>query len=505
MVKGTLCLATRFYIMMKFSGCLLVCLILLFSSVSPAEILLDFVKGGGEPIPDVRVNGLADPVQVGTNIVLSITVALEPASMAGANADWWVAAQAPSGWYYYNYHRNSWLSAGKSYAGIPVAYHGPLFDLSPFKLLEVSGLPEGYYSVYFGVDTIPDGKLTAPSLFYDSGVVLVGGRADWICQRADGNSYVGIDPSMVLDDVGNPHISHHDTVNKELRYSKRIAGIWFSEAVDSDGDVGEGSGIAIGSDSNPYVSYIDNTNYALKCARKAGGSWEIEIVYGPAGDPVLGTSIALDSNGFPCIVFNQAPDGHVRYARWDGDSWNIESVYVGGDGVYLALDSNDIPHISLIGSIGDDSRICHLTKAAGTWVFEVLDTSAQAGGDTGITVDTNNYPHIAYRDYSDGSIKYARWNGSSWHIGDVATGVGNGEGVKIAIDNQNSPHIAYNDYTIERLKYAVLIGDSWHREVVKKLGNPAIAVDSMRRPHIAHQYTDIAEAEFGVLKYSHKP
>ena len=45
--------------------------------------------------------------------------------------------------------------------------------LSPYEVLNYSGLPVGTYTVYFGVDTVMDGVVTLGSMFYDFVVVNV--------------------------------------------------------------------------------------------------------------------------------------------------------------------------------------------------------------------------------------------------------------------------------------------------------------------------------------------
>jgi hypothetical protein len=72
-----------------------------------------------------------------------------------------VVLGTPFGWYYYN------LSLGWQ-PGFAVIYQGPLFDLSPFEVLNISGLPIGTYTFYFGVDMFMNGTLDLAEFYYDS-------------------------------------------------------------------------------------------------------------------------------------------------------------------------------------------------------------------------------------------------------------------------------------------------------------------------------------------------
>ena len=72
-------------------------------------------------------------------------------------------AKTPFGRYWYIPKRR-WV---KSDPPIRV-YGGPLFDLPPFEVLNISGLPVGPYTFYFGVDLLMNGSLDLSELHFDS-------------------------------------------------------------------------------------------------------------------------------------------------------------------------------------------------------------------------------------------------------------------------------------------------------------------------------------------------
>jgi len=91
---------------------------------------------------------------------LNITVSLDPGSYYdGSLADWWVAAGSPLGLYWFTLD-HGWV---RSDAPIRV-YGGPLFSLSSYPVLQISGLPIGEYTFYFAVDDNMDGILNATYL-----------------------------------------------------------------------------------------------------------------------------------------------------------------------------------------------------------------------------------------------------------------------------------------------------------------------------------------------------
>ena len=85
---------------------------------------------------------------------------LNPGSHPGENADWWVVADTPFGWYHYNVY--SWIP------GFSVTYQGPLFDLTPVEVLNITDLPVGTYTFYFGVDMVMNGSLNMDQIYYDN-------------------------------------------------------------------------------------------------------------------------------------------------------------------------------------------------------------------------------------------------------------------------------------------------------------------------------------------------
>ncbi len=116
--------------------------------------------------PDIKVNNSDGSVIISTTDTLSVTVSLN-AEGSSNTADWWVLANTPFGWYYYNIA--TWLS------GQIVTYQGSLFNLNTYTVLTISGLPAGTYTFYFGVDTNMNGSVDtgAGQLYYDSVVVNV--------------------------------------------------------------------------------------------------------------------------------------------------------------------------------------------------------------------------------------------------------------------------------------------------------------------------------------------
>jgi hypothetical protein len=109
---------------------------------------------GQEPIPDVKANGSDGPLTIAQLDSLIIEIELDPGIYTDYRADWWVLADTPMGWHYYDLINWKW--------GQFVTHQGKLFDLAPYEVLNRSGLPIGAYIFYFGVDGNVDGVVDNP-------------------------------------------------------------------------------------------------------------------------------------------------------------------------------------------------------------------------------------------------------------------------------------------------------------------------------------------------------
>jgi hypothetical protein len=110
---------------------------------------------------DIKANGSDGPLTITQNDPLSVTIGLNAAGYTD-DADWWVLADTPFGWYRYDVNGDTWVP------GQTVTYQGPLFDLSSYEVLNMSGLPLGSYTFYFGVDTVMNGSIDMGQIYYDS-------------------------------------------------------------------------------------------------------------------------------------------------------------------------------------------------------------------------------------------------------------------------------------------------------------------------------------------------
>jgi len=135
------------------------------TSLSSVEML--DITAVVDPIPDIMANGSDGPITVNSGDNLKIYLSLIGAKELGNNADWWVLADTPFNWYYFD------LPSLIFKPGLTVTFKGPVFDLVPFEVLDTVALPSGNYNFYFGVDMIMNGSLDLGSMYFDSVNVTV--------------------------------------------------------------------------------------------------------------------------------------------------------------------------------------------------------------------------------------------------------------------------------------------------------------------------------------------
>jgi hypothetical protein len=134
------------------------------------------VGGGGailqsDPVdiaPHITTNNSSGQIILNGN-ALSVFVSLGARGGLGLDSDWWIVVYTPIGWYYYVYPGQWHYASGVD--DIRPAYQGPLFNLSPFEVLNITQLPAGAYTFYFGVDLDRNGIIDFDRLYLNSVVM----------------------------------------------------------------------------------------------------------------------------------------------------------------------------------------------------------------------------------------------------------------------------------------------------------------------------------------------
>jgi hypothetical protein len=118
------------------------------------------------PAPDIKANGLDGPISITRTDTLAVTVEFKAGTYSGDEADWWLVARTPFDWYYYD-RTSGWLPGREATLQIP------LRNLPSIEVLNMSGLPVGNYTFYFGVDLNKNGNINISQAYYDQVSVTI--------------------------------------------------------------------------------------------------------------------------------------------------------------------------------------------------------------------------------------------------------------------------------------------------------------------------------------------
>jgi len=361
---------------------------------------------------------------------------------------------------------------------------------------------------------------------------------------AEPYSFIVHHPTLVLDDLGYPHIGYGS--GSEIQLAHWDGQAWthdptfwagntyygVSIAASADGEwyalgstptaemyvwkgtvewkyypvdytttaVGAVPSIAQGPDGRLHAAYLNKNGSRLHQASQVEDGWQVQEIDRPWWNwydwSNTNTSIAVASDGSLRICYGwsglkyaqQTDDGWVTEWLNEDDSWMIGHTS-------MKLDGNDMPHLSYIGGY---SSLQYMTLLNGQWV-ETRTGFQTASMHTPLALDSSDRPFIAcaagpFWTYTRNGYVYN--TGAGWEQEELPFP---GSPSALALDDADVPHIAFvteplsnphneaSHDTAAALGYVSRGPDGWSAETVATGAFDTVvrlALDLDGRPHI---------------------
>jgi uncharacterized protein YjbI with pentapeptide repeats len=285
---------------------------------------------------------------------------------------------------------------------------------------------------------------------------------NWQVTIVDSGEGAGQFTSLAFTPGGRPAISYYDATNSDLKYAVFDGGAWQLSTIDSVGNVGQYTSLAFSPAGQPAISYYDVSNTDLKYATFDGANWQFAVV--DTNSAGTYSSLGFSGTGEPAIAY--LGGGDVKYALYLGeDRWQIRTVdTVGGQFISLAFSSAGDPAVSYHdpGSSSRDLKYAYVLSAVPlTWTNVIVDgaASGSVGQYNSLAFGLNGQPAISYRYDTSApgeptirTLKFARFNGSTWEPSTVSSTV-DPEYTSLAFGPDGQPAIAFYDRTSRDLKF----------------------------------------------------
>ncbi len=303
------------------------------------------------------------------------------------------------------------------------------------------------------------------------------------------NHNLGYEPSIVIDgeDIYVFYEDEHDDIVYDTWDSNWVTTPLSAVNIDTASNFGEipeaGRQVVRTSGGTLYAVLIDDANNDLEVWRSPdGGTWTEQD---SSDSPVAGldvAAVAVDSNDDLHIAYaNNSSPKDVMYGKFttsDNQHGTPETVVDLTDGFdswttpSIAVDSNDIPHISYFynANLANDS-VEYRNRVGGTpWGAATIESGASfLALWTDITINEDDIPEVAYTNTAGDKLTAAQGDDNDpdsdgqWTTYDVDADINTTSGqtgTSIGIDLYGNDWIAYvdSDSTVALAKHT---GDTW--------------------------------------------
>jgi len=318
----------------------------------------------------------------------------------------------------------------------------------------------------------------------------------WYTQTVDDSGNVGNHPSLVVDSQGKPHISYRDIDHQSLKYATLTQTGWYSVTVDNTASICYFTSIDLDNQDHPQVVY-NSDDSTLRYASFDGEDWQTDIVPIDGNPACSSSSIAIAESEVVHLVYDDWVDGYLRYASYDDSEWQttvidseVESLERGKFSS-LALDLDGYPHIAYYDA--KNESIKHIFKTpTGDWTYNSPNYGpAEVGEYTSLDIDGYGYAHISAYDATNENLVYAFQDSSGWNeMTLITSNVNDGLYTSLEVNNDGQAYISYWDQRFADL-YFIFIDHGYYinnsQDSTGDVGKySSIALDTQDQFHISY-------------------
>jgi len=201
------------------------------------------------------------------------------------------------------------------------------------------------------------------------------------------------DLSIAPAGEGKIHSSFRNELTGQLKFATRADGTWISQ--NQDAIANDVSNLVLDSMGNAHLSYVDGRDFFLVYATNSSGKW-VHLIVDKGDHSQFTPSIAIDISGNIHIASYDAAGKSIKISNNLFGNWNTQTLGWTGSALSLASDSAASQHLSYI----DNSELKYATNKSGTWKTYGVTRDAGLSADTSlftvVVVDSLDKVHIGY-------------------------------------------------------------------------------------------------------------
>jgi hypothetical protein len=322
-------------------------------------------------------------------------------------------------------------------------------EVGAFTSLAVDG-SDGVHVSYLYTDDTAD-PADRDDLKYATCAADCTNASNWNAVVVDAPFNVGTHSSLTVDGTGRVHVIYRDAASRDLKYATcatdcTTAANWQAVALDPTPNVGFAGSLSVDGSERLHLSYWDYGNGNLKygtCAADCTtvANWQLVTVLtlSPPGTMGHYNSLAVDGNGGLHVGYQDFNDFDLDYATCAAScttaaSWQTVSVDVPdqvGQYASVAVDASIRVHMAYRDVTNGDLKYATCAAGcatAGNWQALAVDVLGDVGRYTSLGVDGTGRVHVSYYDVTNSNLKYATCAAScattgNWQAVTVDTGL----------------------------------------------------------------------------------